>query len=117
MSHRPERLAEAIKKEVSDIILNDIKDPRIDFITITKVNVTSDLRHAKVYASVMGDEDKQKTTAQALKSATGYIRSELGRRIRLKYTPEIIFELDTSLEKAVRLIKLIDDVSGGEGKQ
>lgn len=118
MSHRPERLAEAIKKEISDILLNDIKDPRVGFITITRVNVTSDLRHAKVYASVLGDEAKQKATEQALKSATGYIRSELGKRIRLKYTPEIIFELDTSLEEAVKLIKLIDNVqSGGEGNQ
>ncbi len=110
MSYRPEKLAEAIKKEISDILLNDIKDPRVDFITVTDVNVTADLRHAKVYASVLGDTDKQKSTEQALRGATGYIRLELGRRIRLRHTPEIVFKLDTSLERATKLMKLIEEV-------
>ncbi|NTW04663.1 MAG: 30S ribosome-binding factor RbfA [Peptococcaceae bacterium] len=117
MSHRPEKLAEAIKKEISDILFNDIKDPRMGFITVTAVTVTADLRYAKVYASVLGDEEKQKITEQALKSAAGYFRTELGKRIRLRYVPEINFELDTTLEKAAKLIKLIEEVqsSGDDG--
>jgi ribosome-binding factor A len=115
MSHRPEKLAEAIKKEISDIIFNNIKDPRIGFITVTAVTVTADLRYAKVYASVLGDEEKQKVAEKALKSAAGYFRTELGKRIRLRYVPEIKFELDTTLEKAAKLIKLIEEVqSSGE---
>lgn len=116
MSHRPGRLAEAMKKEISDILLNDIKDPRLGFVTITMVDVTSDLRHAKVYASVLGDSARQKATGEVLGRATGYIRTEIGRRIRLRYTPEIVFELDNSIERGTRVIRLMEEVksSGGE---
>lgn len=116
MSHRPGRLAEAMKKEISDILHSEIKDPRMGFVTITMVDVTSDLRYAKVYASVMGNEDQKKATGEMLNRAAGYIRSEVGRRIRLRYTPELTFQLDNSIERGARLIKLMEEVksSGGE---
>lgn len=116
MSHRQGRLAEAIKKEISDMLRNDIKDPRIGFVTITTVDVTSDLRHARVYASVLGGANQQKATGEALNRAVGYIRSEIGRRIRLKYTPEISFHLDNSIERGTRVIRLMEEVKsvGGE---
>jgi len=116
LSHRPGRLAEAIKKEVSDILLNDIKDPRIGFVTITLVDVTADLRYARVFASVMGSPEQQKAAEDALKRATGYIRSELGKRIRLRYTPEISFKLDDSIERGTRVIRLMKEVEG-EGER
>lgn len=116
MSHRPGRLAEAMKKEISDILHSEIKDPRVGFVTITMVDVTPDLRYAKVYASVMGNEDQKKATGEVLNRAAGYIRSEVGRRIRLRYTPELTFQLDNSIERGARLIKLMEEVksSGGE---
>lgn len=118
MSHRPGRLAEALKKEISDILINEIKDPRIGFVTITMVEVTPDLRYARVYASVLGNEEQRKLTTEALIKATGYIRSEIGKRIRLKFTPEITFKLDSSIERGTRIIKLIEEVNNeGESRQ
>lgn len=116
MSYRAGRLAEAIKKEISDILYNDIKDPRVGFVTITSVDVSPDLRYAKVYASVLGSGEQQKASTEALNRATGYIRSEIGKRIRLRYTPEISFQLDTSIERGTRVIKLIKEVKSGGGE-
>ncbi|MHB8156989.1 MAG: 30S ribosome-binding factor RbfA [Desulfocucumaceae bacterium] len=118
MSHRPGRLSEAIKKEVSDILKNEIKDPRLGFVTITLVEVSGDLRYARVFVSVLGSEDEQKATSLVLERAVGYIRSEIGKRIRLRYTPEIIFKLDNSIERGTRIIKLMEEVkSGGDSGQ
>ncbi|MFZ5634829.1 MAG: 30S ribosome-binding factor RbfA [Bacillota bacterium] len=118
MSHRPGRLAEAIKKEISDILHNELKDPRLGFVTITMVDVTPDLRYARIFASVLGSDEQQKATGEVLNKAAGYIRSELGRRIRLKYTPEISFKLDKSIERGARVIKLMEEVKGGgEGER
>ncbi|MFZ5642392.1 MAG: 30S ribosome-binding factor RbfA [Bacillota bacterium] len=111
MSHRPGRLAEAIKKEISDILMNEIKDPRLGFVTVTLVEVSPDLRYARIYASVLGNEDQQKSTTEVLNRATGYIRSEIGKRIRLRYTPEITFKLDNSIERGTRVIRLIEEVN------
>lgn len=116
MSHRPERLAEAIKKEVSDMMRDELKDPRIGFATITLVEVSSDLRYAKIYVSVLGAPGEQKNTLSALESAKGFVRSELGRRIRLRYTPEITFKLDTSIQRGTRVIKLLEETIK-EGEQ
>jgi len=110
MSFRPERLAEAIKKEVSELLRDELKDPRIGFVSITAVKVSKDLRYADIYASVFGEPEDQKATIEALTKAQGFIRSELGRRIRLRYIPEINFKLDQSIGRGVHLIKLIDEV-------
>ncbi len=112
MSFRPERLAEAIKKEVSELLRGELKDPRIGFVSITSVDVTKDLRYAAVFASVYGSPAEQKATIEALQNAQGYIRSELGKRIRLRHTPEITFKLDESIERGSRLIALMEKVRG-----
>jgi len=113
MSLREGRLAEAIKEEVSDILRNDLKDPRIGFASITAVEVSGDLRHAKIFVSVLGDQQQKADTMKGLESASGYIRSELGRRIRLRFTPEIVFRLDESIERGVRIAQLLKGESEG----
>lgn len=115
MSFRPERLAEAIKKEVSALLRDELKDPRIGFVSITAVKVSRDLRYAEIFASVYGEPAEQKMTIEALAKAQGFIRSELGRRIRLRYTPEISFKLDQSIGHGARIIQLMEEVRGKGG--
>lgn len=110
MSYRPERLSEAIKKEISDIIRNEIKDPRIGFASVTSVEVSNDLRHAKIFVSVFGPDEEKKATLKALERAKGFIRSELGQRIRLRYTPELVFYLDSSIGHGARVMELLRTV-------
>jgi ribosome-binding factor A len=111
--NRTERISEEVKKELSDLIQNHIKDPRLpDFVSVTAVRVTKDLRYAKAYISVLGDESKKKGAIDALRSASGYIRHEIGKRINLRYTPEFRFELDDSIEHGMYLSKLIDETVG-----
>ncbi|MCL6446674.1 MAG: 30S ribosome-binding factor RbfA [Armatimonadetes bacterium] len=112
MSYRPERLAEAIKKEVSDLLFHEMKDPRIGFVTITAVEVAPDLRTAKIYASVYGSPEEQRAAIEALQKARGFIRGELGRRIRLRYTPEITFKFDPSIARGARVMELLEEIKG-----
>jgi ribosome-binding factor A len=106
---RADRLGDLIQREISDILQRQIKDPRIGFCTIMRVKVSDDLRHAKVYASIMGTESQQKSTLAGLKSATGFIRREIGRRIALRHTPEIVFVLDRSVDHSFRIAQLIEE--------
>lgn len=110
MAHRPERLAEAIKQEVSDVIRDELKDPRVGFITVTRVEVSGDLRHAKIYVSVLGPEKEQKDSLEGLKRATGFLRTELGKRIRLRHVPEITFLSDDSIDRGFRVLDLLNEV-------
>jgi ribosome-binding factor A len=110
MSYRNERLAEAIKKEVAELLRDEIKDPRVGFVSITGVRVSKDLRYADIYASVLGEPEEQKASIEALTKAQGFVRSELGKRIRLRYTPEINFKLDQSIDRGVQLVRLIDEM-------
>ena len=116
--HRPGRLKEAMKEEISDIIRKEMKDPRIgELTTITGVEVTKDLRHAKVYVSVFGDKKKQEDAIRALQSAAGFIRTELARRIRLRHTPELTFHLDTSIAHGARISELINRVKSQDEQE
>ncbi|MBE3585623.1 MULTISPECIES: 30S ribosome-binding factor RbfA [Desulfofundulus] len=110
MSYRPERLAEIIKKEVSDMVRDELKDPRIGFVTITGVEVSTDLRYAKIFFSVLGSEEEARASLEALNRARGYVRSELARRIRLRHAPEISFKLDPSIQRGIRVMELLKDV-------
>ena len=110
MENRQRRLGELLKHEISDMILRGIKDPRIGFVSVTSVELTADLRQAKVFVSVLGSESERKSSLAGLRSATGFIRRELGQRLRLKYLPEIIVEYDTSIEQGSRILALIDSV-------
>ena len=112
---RREKLRELIKEEVSNIFQREMKDPRIGFVTVTDVEVSSDLSHVKIYVSVFGDEPSREETMRGLESATGFVRSELGRRIRLRHTPEVVFKFDRSIERGARVLELLDKVKKGEG--
>lgn len=107
---RSNRVAESIHKEVSSLLLKGLKDPRIGFITITAVDVTPDLHLARIYYSVMGDEEARKNTQKGLNSSVPYIRRELGRRLRMRYTPDILFQYDSSLEYGNRIESLIREI-------
>jgi len=114
MSMRANRVAEQMKKEMSDIISRRLKDPRVGFVTVTDVEVSGDLQQAKVYITVLGDEDAKAETLKALEKAKGFIRSEIGSRIRLRKTPEIFFEFDESIEYGNRIEKLISELKKEE---
>jgi len=111
MSIRPTRVGEQMKKELSDIIGRKIKDPRIGFVTVTDVQVTGDLQQAKVFISVLGDEEQRQNTLKGLAKAKGFIRTEIGRRIRLRKTPEILFEFDESIDYGNRIETLLQDIN------
>jgi ribosome-binding factor A len=108
MGVRPERVANAIRREISTMLQEDLKDPRIGFTTITKVEITPDLRCAKIHYSVLGDEKARKSTAIALKSAKGFIRGVIGDRLKLRLTPEIIFKMDRSSEYREKIDNILN---------
>jgi ribosome-binding factor A len=105
--HRQEKLGELFAVELSDLLRTRVKDPRVGFASITHVEVSGDYRHARIYVSVMGSDEERDNTMKALKHATGFLRHELASRIVLRYMPEIVFKLDTSIEKGSRILELI----------
>ena len=104
---RIEKLQELIKQETSKMLLYDIKDPRIGFVTVTEVEMTGDLREAKIYVSIMGNDEQIKETMEGLQSALGFVRREIGKRIRLRFTPEISFAPDKSLDYSEHIQKIL----------
>ncbi|WP_079508472.1 30S ribosome-binding factor RbfA [Mesobacillus jeotgali] len=110
MGHRVNRVGEQMKKELGDIISRKIKDPRVGFVTVTDVQVTGDLQQAKVYISVLGDEQQREDTLKGLAKAKGFIRTEIGQRIRLRKTPELIFEFDETMAYGNRINSLIHEL-------
>ena len=104
---RVEKLQELIKQEMGKMLLKDIKDSRIGFVTVTGVEMTGDLREAKIYVSIMGNDEQIKSSLEGLQSALGYIRREIGRRIKIRFTPEISFALDKSLDYSEHIQKLL----------
>ncbi|RAV22751.1 30S ribosome-binding factor RbfA [Paenibacillus contaminans] len=104
---RTGRVGEQIKKELTTILQTEFKDPRVGFLTITGVEATNDLSQAKVYLSVFGTDEQKENTLKALASGTGFIRKELGKRIRLRVVPELIFKFDTSIEYGSRIESLL----------
>jgi ribosome-binding factor A len=105
---RKDRVTEAIRREVSVIIHDELKDPRIGFTTVTRVEMTPDLRYAKIFFSVLGKEEDYKKTKEALDSALGFIRSQIAQRINLRFAPEIAFHEDRSSEYSVRIQEVLD---------
>lgn len=114
---RARRLGELLKQEISQIIQREVKDPRIGFISLTDVEVSGDLRHAKVFVSIYGSEEEKKETMQGLKQATGFIRKLIGNRITTYHTPELLFRYDDSIEHGVYISKLIKKVRAEEKKE
>lgn len=111
------RVGEQIKKELSTLIQMELKDPRIGFITVTGVEVTGDLSQARVYLSVLGNDEQKEETLKALARGTGFLRSELGKRIRFRHTPELIFKFDQSIEYGSRIESLLEKINNGSGGQ
>ncbi|WP_246939821.1 30S ribosome-binding factor RbfA [Bacillus pinisoli] len=111
MSLRATRVGEQMKKELGEIIGRKIKDPRIGFVTVTDVEVTGDLQQAKVFISVLGDDEQRQNTLKGLAKAKGFIRSEIGQRIRLRKTPEISFEFDESVDYGNRIENLLAELN------
>lgn len=108
------RVGEQIKKELSLILQTEFKDPRLGFVTVTGVDVTNDLSQARVYLSVLGSEDEKVETLEALAKGTGFLRSEIGRRIRLRHVPELLFKLDPSVEYGSRIEQLLQQINDGD---
>ena len=109
------RINSEVRKELGELIRNEIKDPRVSALTsVTEVEVAPDLKTAKVYISVLGDEEKQKSTLEGLKSAMPFLRSKLAKIINLRNTPELRFLLDTSIEYGAKMSELIDKVKAAE---
>lgn len=115
MSQRAQRVAEMIKQEISQLLHRGLKDPRIGFVTITDVEVTGDLRYAKVYISVYGDEKQKHDSMEGLQAATGFIRREIGKYLKLRLTPELTFKFDESVEYGTRINELITDLKRHDG--
>lgn len=105
------KVQEEVKKTVSEIIQTEAKDPDIGFVTVTDVKLSGDLRHAKVFVSVYGNDDQQEKTLEALERATGFVRSELGKRMRFKHVPELIFKFDDSIEHGDNINKILRDLN------
>ncbi|MEO3707167.1 30S ribosome-binding factor RbfA [Trichormus azollae] len=111
-NRRVSRVAELIKREVSQMLLNGIKDDRVGtgMVSVTDVDVSGDLQHAKIFISIYGTQEAKAETMAGLKSATGFVRSELGARVRLRRTPEVIFVEDRSLERGTKVLSLLNQL-------
>ncbi len=111
---RAERVSEAIKREISLMLTQEVKDPGIHFVTVTGVEVSDDLRNAKIYVSVLGTEKDRKETMAGLDRAKGFLRGEIGHRLELRYVPEILFFLDESLDHAFKIKGILDGLKPKE---
>ncbi|WP_067617099.1 30S ribosome-binding factor RbfA [Alicyclobacillus acidiphilus] len=107
---RVQKVAEQMKKEMADIIRNNVKDPRVGFATVTRVELSGDLQHAKVYVSVFGSQDEKDGTLAALTNATGFIRGEVARRLHMRVAPELLFRLDDSGEYSERIEQVLKTI-------
>ncbi len=110
MPERIERINQMMKREISNILLSEIRDPRVSFVTVTHVDVTKDLRYARVSFSIIGDAQKLAEAQAGLNHASGYIRKLIGQRVRLRFIPEIEFLYDQSLEYSDRIEKTLQDI-------
>ena len=112
---RLSRVGEEIKKELSILLQREMKDPRIGFVTVTGVEVTSDLQYAKVYVSIFGSAEEREATLEGLRKAKGYLRTEIGRRIKLRHVPDLVFKLDESIDYGNRIEAILREINPSEG--
>jgi len=114
-SRRPDRVAEAIREAVAMFLAEGVKDPRVTgLVTVTGVDVTRDLRHAKVYVSILGSDVEKTSTMEGLQSVAGHLRAKLGRTLRLRATPELDFKYDASIAHAARIDSLLEQIRAEE---
>jgi ribosome-binding factor A len=109
VTRRTDQIGEAIREEVARIIARGLKDPRIGFVTITRAEVTPDLRHARIFFGVLGDTAQRDKTEKGLRQAAGFIRREVGQRLRLRFTPELVFQYDVGIEATDRVARLLEE--------
>jgi ribosome-binding factor A len=107
-SGRMRRVDEAVRAVLSDAIATDLKDPRVGFVTVTGVKTSPDLRHARVFVSVLGDEQARQASLQGLRSAHGFLQGALASQLKLKHTPTLIFEYDESVDRGMRISQLLE---------
>jgi ribosome-binding factor A len=112
--HRPERLAALIQETIAAALTTDVKDPRVGFVTVTSVTVSSDGSHATVRVAVMGSDEEKASAMEGLRSAKGFLRSRIARTLRIRTTPELHIVLDRGLEHAARIAELLDEVGHDE---
>ena len=108
MGIRTDKVKKQLEREISRVFREDLKDPRIGFVTVTRIDLTGDLRNAKIYFSIMSDEVNKDESLEGVNSAAGYIRKLIGDRLKLKYVPELIFRLDKSIEYSIELEKTFE---------
>ena len=109
---RSDKVAQAIKKEVSNIIHDEMKDPRLGFVTITEVELTQDLRFAKIFFSVLGTDEEKKKTAEALNSALGFVRKLVSERVKMRFSPDMVFKEDRSSEYSMHIEEIMNELKG-----
>ena len=111
MFKRSEKVAEAVHELISELLVKGLKDPRIGFVTITGVKVTDDMHLATVYFTVIGNDAEKKATEQGLNSARGFIRKEMGKSLRMRYVPDIVFKYDASVEYGSRIESILKEIN------
>lgn len=116
MHKRSDKVAEAIHELVSALLIKGLKDPRVGFVTVTGVKVTDDLHLATVYYTVVGSEEEKKATRHGLASAVGFIRKEMGKSLRMRYVPDVVFKFDESVEYGSRIDRLLKEIGAEEGE-
>ncbi|MBI4408895.1 MAG: 30S ribosome-binding factor RbfA [Gemmatimonadetes bacterium] len=110
MSKRLARLNEQFRREITELLRQEVRDPRVGTVTVTEVDVTPDLAYARVYISTLGDAAEKEQTLEGLRAAAPYLRGELGRRLRIRRVPELHFEIDRALEQALRIERLLREL-------
>jgi ribosome-binding factor A len=114
IGRRPERLAQEIREEVARMVASELKDPRLGFVTVIRVELARDLRYARVHVGVLGSEAEREKSLTALRSAAGFVRRELGRRLRIHHSPEVDFRYDKGLEATDRVARLLQEDAARE---
>src|SRR5215475_13372217 len=109
--YRPTRVGELLQAEIAQLLLRQLKDPRLNMVTISRVEVSPDLRHACVYISRIGSEIEQRAALQGFEHAAGFIRGQIGKHLKLRYTPELTFRLDTTIAYGVRISRILHDLT------
>jgi ribosome-binding factor A len=114
---RMRRVDEAVRAVLSDVITQEIKDPRVGFVTVTAVKTSPDLRHARVYVSILGDDETRADSLVGLNSAHGFLQRRVASELRLKHTPTLAFEYDDTVDRGIRLSELLDEHEPAAGKE
>lgn len=109
MRFRPQRVGDQIRAELADLIQHEVRDPRIGFVTVTEVRMSPDLHYARVYVSVLGDEEQQNESLAVLERARGFLRAQIGNRVELRVVPELRFVIDDTLDRSERIDELLEE--------